>query len=112
MTSSAHINQSSAKTYLLPIYYYQLLIQCLITMSPITATPAPATNAHTLRSSCPPPLCIQPAARQETPKKQCINWTYEMEEAIVKGLVEAVWKGLRADSLYKKEGWQIALNAA
>jgi len=35
-----------------------------------------------------------------------------MEEAIVKGLVEAIWKGLRADSLYKKEGWQIALNAA
>jgi len=34
-----------------------------------------------------------------------------MEEAIVKGLVEAVWKGLRVDSLYKKEGWQIALNA-
>ena len=35
-----------------------------------------------------------------------------MEEAIVKGLVEAVWKGLRADSLYKKEGWQIALDTA
>jgi len=35
-----------------------------------------------------------------------------MEEAIVNGLVEAVWKGLRADSVYKKEGWQIALDAA
>jgi len=74
-------------------------------MSPITATPAPATNAYTLRSSRPPPLYIQPAACRETPKKQRINWTYEMEEAMVKGLVEAVWKGLRADSLYKKEGW-------
>jgi hypothetical protein len=35
-----------------------------------------------------------------------------MEEAMVKGLVEAVWRGLCADSLYKKEGWQIALDAA
>ena len=35
-----------------------------------------------------------------------------MEEAMIKGLVEAVRKGLRADSLYKKEGWQIALDAA
>jgi len=35
-----------------------------------------------------------------------------MEEAIIKGLVEAVRKGLRADSSYKKEGWQIALDAA
>ena len=33
-----------------------------------------------------------------------------MEEAIIKGLVEAVWKGLYANSLYKKESWQIALN--
>jgi len=74
-------------------------------MSLTTATPAPATNAYTLRSSRPPPLCIQPAACQETPKKQRINWTYKMEEAMVKGLVEAVRKGLRADSSYKKEGW-------
>ena len=35
-----------------------------------------------------------------------------MEEAIIKGLVEAVRKGLRVDSSYKKEGWQIALDAA
>ena len=34
-----------------------------------------------------------------------------MEKAMIKGLVEAVWKGLRADSLYKKEGWQMALDA-
>ena len=74
-------------------------------MPPTTATPTPATNAHTLRSSRPPPLRIQPIARRATPKKQHINWTYEMEEAIVKGLVEAVRKGLRANSSYKKEGW-------
>ena len=30
---------------------------------------------------------------------------------MIKGLVEAVQKGLHADSLYKKEGWQIALDA-
>jgi hypothetical protein len=35
-----------------------------------------------------------------------------MEEAMIKGLIEAIWKGLRADSLYKKEGWQIAVDAA
>ena len=35
-----------------------------------------------------------------------------MEKAIIKGLVEAIWKGFHADSLYKKKGWQIALNAA
>ena len=81
-------------------------------MSPITATPAPAANVHILRSSRPLPLCIQPAARRAALEKQHINWTYEMEEAIIKGLVEAVWKGLRANSLYKKEGWQIALDAA
>ena len=74
-------------------------------MSPTTATSAPAANAHTLRSSHPPPLHIQPAARRAAPKKQHINWTYEMEEAIIKGLVEAVRKGLRADSSYKKDGW-------
>jgi len=74
-------------------------------MSLTTATSAPATNAHTLRSLRPPPLYIQPAARQETLKKRRINWTYEMEEAMVKGLVEAVRKGLRIDSSYKKEGW-------
>jgi len=79
-------------------------------MSSTTATPTPATNAHTLCSLRPPPLCIQPMARQATAKKQHISWTYEMEEAIIKGLVEAVWKGLYADSLYKKEGWQIALD--
>jgi len=77
-----------------------------------TATPTPATNTHILRSSRPPPLCIQPTARRATAKKQRISWTYGIEEAIIKGLVEAVWKGLRADSLYKKEGWQIALDAA
>jgi len=55
---------------------------------------------------------MQPTARRAAPKKQRINWTYEMEEAMVNGLVEAVRKGLRADSSYKKEGWQIALDAA
>ena len=79
---------------------------------PSTATPTPATNTHALRSSRPLPLYIQPTAHQAALKKQHINWTYEMEEAMVNGPVEAVWKGLRADSLYKKEGWQIALNAA
>ena len=76
-----------------------------------TTTPAPATNAYTLRSSRPPPLRMQPIARRATLKKQRINWTYEIEEAIVKGLVEAVWKGFCANSSYKKEGWQIALDA-
>ena len=73
-------------------------------MSLTTATPTPATNAHILRSSRPLPLRIQPTARRATAKKQHISWTYEMEKAIIKGLVKAVWKGLRTDSLYKKEG--------
>ena len=55
-----------------------------------TATPTPATNAYILRSLRPPPLRIQPTACRATVKKQCISWTYEIEEAIIKGLVEAV----------------------
>ena len=35
-----------------------------------------------------------------------------MEEAIVKGLIEAIWKGLCVNNLYKKKGWQITLDAA
>ena len=56
---------------------------------PLTTTPTPATNTHALRSSRPPPLCIQPTACRAAPKKQRINWTYKMEEAIIKSLVEA-----------------------
>jgi len=33
-----------------------------------------------------------------------------MEEAMLKGLIEAVKKGFRADSSYKFDGWKIALN--
>ena len=32
-----------------------------------------------------------------------------MEEAILQGLIWAVCRGLRADSSYKKKGWEIAL---
>jgi hypothetical protein len=59
---------------------------------PSTATPTSAINMR------PPPFCVQPTTHRAAPKKQRINWTYEMEEAIVNGLVEAVRKGLRADS--------------
>ena len=55
-----------------------------------TTTPTSAANTHALRSSRPLPLYIQPTARQATAKKQRISWTYKIEEAIVKGLVEAV----------------------
>jgi len=33
-----------------------------------------------------------------------------MEEAMLEGLVKAIWKGYRADSSYKADGWKIALN--
>ena len=39
-----------------------------------------------------------------------LRWTDEMEEAMLEGLVEAVWKGYRADSSYKADGWKIAFN--
>jgi len=32
-----------------------------------------------------------------------------MEEAMLQGLVRAMRRGLRADSSYKKKGWEIAL---
>jgi len=33
-----------------------------------------------------------------------------MEEAMLKGLIEAVKKGFCADSSYKSNGWKIAFN--
>ena len=39
-----------------------------------------------------------------------IRWTDEMEEAMLEGLIEAIWKGYCADSFYKTDGWKIALN--
>jgi len=39
-----------------------------------------------------------------------LRWTDEMEEAMLKGLVEAIRKGYRADSSYKADGWKITLN--
>ena len=35
-----------------------------------------------------------------------------MEGAMLQGLIQAIRKGLRADSSYKKEGWQMALDGA
>ena len=37
-------------------------------------------------------------------KKPRIKWTIEMEEAILEGLINAIWKGYRADSFYKVNG--------
>jgi hypothetical protein len=45
-------------------------------------------------------------------KKLRINWTTEMEAGMLQGLVQAIHQGLRADSSYKKEGWQMALDGA
>ena len=70
-------------------------------MSPTTATPAPATNTHTLRFSRPPQLLYIARSSPSNSK----------EEAIVKGPVEAVWQGLRRENSYK-EGWQVALDTA
>ena len=33
-----------------------------------------------------------------------------MEEAMLGGLVKAIWKGYRVDSSYKADGWKIALS--
>jgi len=86
-------------------------------MAPTTATPTSATNPSTQNSrtptfrmtpSCPPPTSQLLAQ----PKKLRINWTPEIESAMLQGLIQAVRKGLRADSSYKKEGWQMALDGA
>jgi len=43
-------------------------------------------------------------------RKSRIKWTIEIEEAILEGLVKAVWKGYRVDSFYKAKSWKLALN--
>ena len=43
-------------------------------------------------------------------RKPRIKWIIEMEEVMLEGLVEAIWKGYCADSSYKAEGWKLALN--
>jgi len=39
-----------------------------------------------------------------------LRWINEMEEAMLEGLLKAVWKGYCVDSSYKADGWKIALN--
>ena len=75
------------------------------TPSPRSTLPTSLPTSHTSRSKA--------TATPATPaghRNARIKWTDEMEEAMLKGLVEAVRKRYRANSSYKADGWKIALN--
>ena len=70
------------------------------------STPSFTSRRSRSRAIATPATPATPAGHRNTR----IRWTGEMEEAMLKGLIEAVKKGFRVDSSYKFNGWKIAFN--
>ena len=75
-------------------------------------TPARRTPAARQSRTKPQPKKASAKKSANEPKKLRINWTEDMEAGMLRGLVEAVRAGFRADSSYNADGWQMGLDGA
>ena len=76
----------------------------------------PPRPTPSLRSTFPTSLPTSRTSRSRVTATRAghrnahIRWTDEIEEVMLEGLVEAVWKEYCVDSSYKADGWKIVLN--